>query len=296
MREVCVLMSSYNGAPFIREQIDSIIGQKEVGVKLIVRDDGSKDNTIDILKEYSNKGLLEYVAGKNVGYVRSFFELLKAAPACDYYAFSDQDDIWQENKLITAVSSLKKMNGKNRLYCSNLDVYVDGRVLGQMRPLDISTNEYECLNRSICTGCTMVFDNDLKELVLENLPDTKVIPVHDLWIFHTAIYLGSLFYDKRSLIKYRQHGSNQIGAKFSKKIRFQKKLRSLKNLPEQHFKEIEAKLLLEKYSQYLTEEQIKIISKVACYKTSYYNKLILLFDKRYRTDIWDKVRILLGVY
>ena len=99
MKTVRVLLSTYNGETYLREQIDSLIKQIGLVVKIAVRDDGSTDATLDILEEYRKKGLLEYFAEENVGYRKSFLTLSSYfVGKADYYAFCDQDDVWKPNK------------------------------------------------------------------------------------------------------------------------------------------------------------------------------------------------------
>ena len=120
-----VLMSTYNGGQFLREQIDSILAQKGVEVRLLVRDDGSKDDTCAILSEYASAHRdIVWRQGENIGFVRSFSALVAMAleseiPA-DYYAFADQDDIWMPEKLSTACGVLAtKDPAKPHLFTSN---------------------------------------------------------------------------------------------------------------------------------------------------------------------------------
>ena len=97
---VCVLMSTYNGEQFIREQLESICSQNGVNVTLLIRDDGSKDNTLSILKSFEEKIPMRVITdGENLGPGNSFMELVYQAGDFDFYAFSDQDDIWKNNKL-----------------------------------------------------------------------------------------------------------------------------------------------------------------------------------------------------
>ena len=97
--KITVLMSTYNGEKYIREQIDSIL-QQSMPADIMIRDDGSSDGTVDIIEEYISKGTpVELIKGENVGVIASFFELIKAAPEEDYYAFSDQDDYWYPEKV-----------------------------------------------------------------------------------------------------------------------------------------------------------------------------------------------------
>ena len=117
--KVCVLISTYNGERFLEEQIASIIAQKGVEVDILVRDDGSSDMTCSLLERWQKEGKLKWYKGENLGFARSFMNLLKTASGYDYYAFCDQDDIWLEDKLQRAVAALEKIEDKVKLYCSN---------------------------------------------------------------------------------------------------------------------------------------------------------------------------------
>lgn len=122
MKKVQVLLSTYNGEKYLKEQIESILKQKEVDIHLLVRDDGSSDSTIKILEEISNKNKkITFYKGKNIGPARSFMELLKKSEEADYYSFADQDDIWEENKIISAINKLKNTN-EPELYLSALGI------------------------------------------------------------------------------------------------------------------------------------------------------------------------------
>ena len=121
-KNVLVLMSTYNGEKYLREQLDSILKSTGVEVNVLVRDDGSTDSTVDILKEYTSSGKLSYYVDKNVGPAQSFRNLVEA---CDKnyfaYAYADQDDIWGEEKLFVAVSEIsdaeKEKVGPILWYC-----------------------------------------------------------------------------------------------------------------------------------------------------------------------------------
>ena len=108
MNKICVLMSTYNGDKYIIEQIESILNQKKVNVELLIRDDGSTDKTLEILEEYSKKYKnLKYYSGQNLKTARSFMDLLFRAGEYEYYSFSDQDDVWDLDKLTVGISYLK---------------------------------------------------------------------------------------------------------------------------------------------------------------------------------------------
>ena len=159
-----VLMASYNGIPFISEQIDSILSQAEVDVRLFVRDDGSSDGTRDLLQRYADEGSLTLLTGENLGPALGFLTLLRNAPEADYYAFSDQDDIWDSDKLITAIKQLKKQENLALYHCNSRLVDSAGNEMGRLtygQQRCISYRDNDPLNQ-LCIGspmgCTQVFD------------------------------------------------------------------------------------------------------------------------------------------
>ena len=223
---VLVLMSAYNGELYIREQIDSILEQDGVDVYLLVRDDGSTDDTYDILKEYATRYRnIGITRGENVGFVRSFSMLAEQAltyqEPIDYYAFSDQDDIWMPNKLKTACGFLEKKNLEVRsksavaevpmLFSSN-SLFVDDsmRVLGMFHR---ETPHYTRQNVMIYPteqGCSMVFNRSALALYNENPPGEAW---HDRWMCLICNFLGETVYCQSPLFYYRIHGGNMIGRK-----------------------------------------------------------------------------------
>ena len=127
---VAVVMSTYNGQRFLRKQIDSIMNQKRIAVSLYIRDDGSKDNTVSIIKKYKENNI-HLIKGQNVGVGNSFMNCLYSAPRnFDYYCFADQDDIWDEDKISTAIDKIKDVMHP-ALYCSNQRlVDAEGNTIG----------------------------------------------------------------------------------------------------------------------------------------------------------------------
>ena len=171
MKKVCVLLSTYNGEKYLREQIDSVLNQKEVDVTLCVRDDGSKDSTIEILKSYEQSGKIKLEIGENVGYQRSFYLLLLNAPEADYYSFCDQDDVWDDDKLIAAVKMLEaEDNSKPLLYYSALKVVNKDLKLKQISHKGYCIGKYpfeEAFMLSFTYGCTSVINQSAREKFLK---------------------------------------------------------------------------------------------------------------------------------
>jgi len=111
MNRILVLMSTYNGEKYLKNQLNTIYEQKNVDVMLFVRDDSSKDSTLQILEEYRKVyGKMIIFKRENIGSARSFYKLVEEAALTDYdyFAFSDQDDIWHPKKLEYAIQKLKE--------------------------------------------------------------------------------------------------------------------------------------------------------------------------------------------
>ena len=212
---VLVLMSTYNGERFLKEQIDSILSQEGVDVRLLVRDDGSKDQTQTFLSDYASKHQnISWKACENVGFVKSFSALVSMALAsdspADFYAFADQDDIWLPNKLATACSVLSmKDNAKPHLFTSNsMQIDAEGHELGLFhKGPEPKFRKGNVLVFGTEQGCSMVFNRKAMELYAECEPK---LTWHDRWMYHICYFLGSVTYDHRPLFYYRRHENNAL--------------------------------------------------------------------------------------
>ena len=229
METVQILMSTYNGEKYIREQIDSFLQQTYPSINILVRDDGSSDGTIAILQEYAEKyDNITYYKGNNLGVIQSFLQLLRDSDdAAGYYAFADQDDVWLPEKVEKAVEMLEnnKETSLPLLYCS--DVYVTDEDLNvikidkkQARP-----SFGNALVQNICTGCTAVMNHELRDIINQTKPVNIVM--HDWWFYLTASLHGDVIYDHNPYMYYRQHGNNEWGAKTRKKDILKYRLKQL---------------------------------------------------------------------
>lgn len=285
MESVLVLISTYNGRQYLREQLDSILLQKGVHVKLLIRDDGSKDSTIDIIKEYSTgyPNQIVFEQGENIGYALSFTKLLEVANGkykdCQFFAFSDQDDVWEDEKLYSAIKLIKEESFLIPVtYCSNAKL-VDGNL--KFIKMCWNNNKVkltkECsLVQNFAIGCTMVFNRKAVEVYVSHQPDS--IRIHDFLMYQLCVFLGKVIYDEKSYILYRQHTNNQIGQP-SFCGRWKKRLQG-------HYKEHRLELqnywFLEAYKDLLSIEDIGIISQIAFYKKNWFLRLALIFNKKIR--------------
>lgn len=212
---VTVLMSTYNGANFLKEQIESILAQVDVDVRILVRDDGSSDNTIKILKMYEKKGYLKWYSGKNLGPAKSFLDLVNESSInSEFYAFSDQDDVWKKNKLKRAISKLKKYdNNIPLLYTSNFEL-VDENLNPLPAVFHLTTTTLnDAIICSLGAGCTMVFNPKLLKAIKGKVP--QKIFMHDDWVHKVCLSIGGVvIYDENFRgIYYRQHSNNVEGGR-----------------------------------------------------------------------------------
>ena len=215
--QVCILLSSFNGAEYLAEQLDSLVNQTYSNIAISVRDDGSVDNTRKILEEYTKRyPRIKVEYGRNIGISRSFLMLLSQADRrCQYFAFCDQDDVWYLDKIQRAVSRLASIGpDKAALYCSRLE-YV-GRDLAHLkysRLLRRDLSFQNALVENVATGCTVLMNRRARDLVVSRLPDQCVM--HDWWCYLVVSAFGEVVYDDRPAIKYRLHGENDTGAALS---------------------------------------------------------------------------------
>jgi glycosyltransferase involved in cell wall biosynthesis len=213
---VAVLLCTYNGSRFLEQQLQSIAQQKAVRVKIYVSDDGSQDQTLDLLQAFRLRGCehrFTIVEGPGLGYVANFFSLLCSAIDADYFAYSDQDDIWDTDKLLRAVTALSALpEDQPALYCSRTRL-VDtcGDPLG-LSPLFAKPPDFSnALIQNIGGGNSMVLNRKARDLLCAVGPVDVVS--HDWWTYLLVSGCGgAVVYDPEPSLSYRQHESNLIGS------------------------------------------------------------------------------------
>ncbi len=271
---VCVLMSTYNGEKYIREQIDSILNQRDVLVKLYIRDDGSKDNTLKIIEEYQKKyDNIKLAKGENIGYKKSFMFLTYNAPDADYYAYADQDDVWLSNKMIQAINMIKEGDQRKPVLYYSMMTQVDEKlkIMQEQQTPKIMQNKIMSLFQNFAQGSTILFNAKLLEKVKSYHIEKEVS--HDIWLPICALFLGEVVFDNNSYILYRRHNES-VTVKMSSSY--------WKNLIKQvmNFNEIDnyAIYLLDGYKNELSfEMKSKLLQIKEYYKIK--NKVDVLLDK-----------------
>lgn len=239
---IAILMATYNGAKYLQEQIDSILSQSSRQWHLYIHDDGSSDGTVELLNDYAGKypewvTVMDYPS--QGGPLQNFMSLLEKVEA-DYYMFSDQDDVWHQDKI---KKEIERMYNEENVRTNKVpiivysDLFVVDAKLNKIsdsfltysgiHPEFLTTfNELGASN--LITGCTMLFNHAVKEFVQH--PFTAAT-MHDAWITLCTVKAnGVLAYLSEPLIYYRQHGGNTLGAVNIKKLTLSYKFQHLKNV------------------------------------------------------------------
>lgn len=252
MPQIDILMAAYNGEKYIAEQIDSILAQTFQDFRLIIRDDGSSDNTPAIIEDYARKypGKVEAVHDDVMcrSATRNFFQLLTYARA-DYVMFSDQDDVWLPEKIQVTYERMRQTEadnpGKPVLVFTGLEV-VDAKLgsLNRFMAMDIAPVRYDFRNvvyLNIATGCTQM----LNRALYANMGGyVDGIRLHDWWTTLYASAFGVVEHVPQVTMLYRQHGNNVIGTstrKFSGKGGYIDKFLKIVSHPKQQRRGLYAK-------------------------------------------------------
>jgi rhamnosyltransferase len=297
---VLVLLSTYNGEAFLAEQLDSLYSQEGVELFILVRDDGSKDNTALILDEYNKKhGRMTIIRGQNIGAGPSFLALINEAvtnyPDYDYYAFCDQDDVWFSNKVVMGIAVLTASSKTYKLFFSKA-TSTDADLHPIQTPGILVVNSFGAnLVANHILGCCMIMNLALLQQVNKIntidycIPDGK-IPIHDGWAATVAYSLNAdvISYNK-SLMYYRQHGHNEIGAGKGRWSIFVNRVKRYA-WGSQHGKSNRCIIALQVLGDAIPEKNRHLMNMVATYRQSISTKMRLLFDRRmYEYGIMDNI-------
>lgn len=229
---VDILLSTYNGSKYLKEQLDSIFVQTYKEWHLIIRDDGSNDDTLKILYHYKKKypSKISIMEDKQrIGPALSYFKLLEISNA-DYIMFCDQDDVWYVNKIEECINRMIEIEKKYKL--KPILIHSDLEVVDEsLNLIHKSLFQYQNLCKKIIsfkqfffannvTGCTVMINKFVKNICL---PVPNGVFMHDMWIaVNCKRNDGILFFIDKPLVKYRQHGKNNLGAKKINKFNFLK--------------------------------------------------------------------------
>ena len=285
--KVVVLLSTYNGEKYLKDQLNSLVQQDLKPTKILIRDDGSNDSTISILKEYSSKySIIEYYQGMNIGPAKSFFELINKCHDCDYYALCDQDDVWHEDKLSSAINMLEKEDSNIPLLYASRFTLTDEK----LKPLDSNMSKlysYTDFAHSLiyhtAPGCTFVFNDKSREQIIKYDVNSKFCVIHDEIVHKVVTMFGKMILDETSHIYYRQHSKNVYGLTANKNKEFIHRISNFLSKKVKNNRSNIAKALLGVYGNNCSKENKHLLEIVANYKNDSCLKRELIENNIFKT-------------
>lgn len=207
-----ILLSTYNGERYLAEFLESLVRQTFSDFELIVRDDGSTDDTLAILRSFEGRIAIRVIESSgNVGAARSFMRLLSECGShYSVFLFADQDDYWYPDKVARAANVMATNAKVPSLYFSRLEVVSESlQHIKYSRIPRLSTFD-NVLVENVATGCTVAMNSAARVIVLRSPPSGIIM--HDWWCHLVVSAFGKIIYDETPTLKYRQHGANVVGA------------------------------------------------------------------------------------
>lgn len=233
--KIAVLLSTYNGERYIEELLDSLLHQEFENWDLWIRDDGSHDNTVPLIRKFKarlensdRRNRIFFIQGENIGVTSSFFTLADAADSgYDGFAFCDQDDGWHPDKLTRAASALsshrasaqKNQSSREDLtnaegpflyHCRQWMTLADDPSVRELSPLPKRTGFGNALVQNQVVGCSMVINEELRKLMImafsrygNSVPEHVIM--HDWWCYLIASAFGDIYYDSHPTLTFRRH-------------------------------------------------------------------------------------------
>ncbi len=216
--KVAILLCTFQGENYLAEQLDSIAAQTHAHWEVWASDDASKDGTRTVLESYARNwgsGRLAVQSGPCKGFVANFLSLVcKGDIDAHYYAYADQDDVWESDKLARALAWLESVPpGIPAVYCSRTRlVDAQNNEIGLSPLFSRSPSFANALMQNIGGGNTMVFNRAARDLLQLAGKDVDVI-THDWWTYLVVVGCGGhIYYDPRPTLRYRQHKTNLVGS------------------------------------------------------------------------------------
>lgn len=209
--KVNILMATYNGAKYIEAQLDSLIAQTYDNIDIYIRDDGSKDETVQVIQRYMEKDtgekkiILLDNEGENLGCPYSFYEIFRKCQPAKYYSMCDQDDIWYPEKIAWAVERLEQEEDNQILVYYTASDYSDSQGnLIRKSPAQKENLELEdVLYYTPGSGFTMLINEQARQKLL--LDVTLGPELHDRWLIRGGVCFGKVIYEPRATASHIRH-------------------------------------------------------------------------------------------
>ncbi len=297
MSKIAIFMSTFNGERYVGKQLESLAKQNtESEIDLYIRDDGSTDKTDEIINYWKRKINIYYYKGKNCGPAKSFWELfLNDDIQADYYAFCDQDDIWDSDKIEVAIKHLK---GDTHLYASNCRIIDQDDNLIEKRRIEKSPG-FLVQQLFVCgatQGCSMVFTKELRDFIFSK--KISCVPMHDLIVLLYSASFGRVYWDNEPHFSYRYHANNVV-AKGNKKM-ITRKYYSLKRwIKNRNQMKTVAKELIENRC-FVDEETLIFLNNIISSTWNIHSKIELCKEEKIKKCEKDslrsfRMRVFLGI-
>lgn len=262
--KIAVLMSTYNGHKYLNQQLKSLANQTIANnMTVYIRDDGSTDNTFEIIETWQKKMRIVLYKESNAGPAMSFWKLfMKPEIQADYYAFCDQDDVWDADKIEIAI---KRLNEDTHFYACNCRIIDENEtVVDETRCKEAPRISMKSLFVSgVTQGCSMVFDNTLRQYIMDQR--LECIPMHDVVLMLYALVFGKIYFDQEPHFSYRVH-SNNVVAKSNKSLfkRIKTTWWNWRNSNKNSMSKVASELM--NNSNELTKDDEEFLESIADYK------------------------------
>ena len=288
---ISICMATYNGEKYLKEQIESVIKQSYKNFELIIQDDNSTDNTLQILQEYADlPNISIFVNETNLGYIKNFETLLQRAQG-EYIAISDQDDIWQEDKLDTLLHNIQDAT---LIYSNSLLIDAEGKSLKRTLSQKLKNNFI-----SSSEPLNFLYDNTVSAHAVlfkrELLAYLAPLPTHlyfDQYIAMLAASLNGVKFIDKNLVEYRQHNTNTLSQNKKQKLSTFQKIHNKLAKKEHNNQMMLHKIQeLRKVTTLSQDDRVKLqtLQKIhESFKESYFNFQALSFFLQNR-DILFKI-------
>jgi glycosyltransferase involved in cell wall biosynthesis len=264
--DICILLALYNGAGYLRDQLNSFDKQSYKNWTLLVSDDGSTDAGPGIVNSFARKhrhGQVRLVSGPRQGFVQNFFHLLRSAPAdAAMVALSDQDDVWFSDKLTRAKAALD-LAGPHQpaLYCARTTVCTETLTPTGDSSLFLEPPSFQnALVQNLGGGNTMVLNRAALEIVQHALAGGRDAVSHDWWLYQLMTGCGAtVLYDQKPVLLYRQHRHNVNGANCGFRARVERAT-SLMNGRFRRWNDLNQQALMRSANQFTSEARRSLMN------------------------------------
>lgn len=283
MYKVLILMSTYNGKNKIRKQVESIIQQKDVDSYICIRDDGSDNETIEVIENLAQEycGRIFVMKENNVGWKQSFLNLVyEADNIYDYYGFSDQDDIWFDDKIINCIHIAEKddYRGPQLIHCNSVSVTSDLRPRSEQENRIAAPPSFEAaIATEYFQGCGMLWNKEAMNIIKKYKPNNKDI-AHDYWVGLICYLSGKIYFCEKPMFYHIRYDSNSSEDGNRNKGRA-KRIKTLLRGENAYMNPAED--ILVGYSEFLSNNEIFILKNILNYKKNCLCKFRLLINRKF---------------